>query len=188
VTKEMGIMAVNKELITSIDVPANLRKQTTLASANFYEKVEIYGNRVSGYQRGQLAQTWYFKDYNGIDIVNASLNSQFAQVVFLTGINSKSRFVGIDLGAAQNRNAMQDSNRILFCGGMFSYAAANDFANKVGTQIRSALEEYKNHEDEDVSGGGVSAADELKKFKELLDAGVLTQEEFDAKKKQLLGL
>ena len=33
-----------------------------------------------------------------------------------------------------------------------------------------------------------SAADELKKFKELLDSGVLTQEEFDAKKKQLLGL
>lgn len=34
----------------------------------------------------------------------------------------------------------------------------------------------------------ISAADELKKYKELLDAGVLTQEEFDAKKKQLLGL
>lgn len=34
------------------------------------------------------------------------------------------------------------------------------------------------------SGG----ADELKKFKDLLDSGVITQEEFDAKKKQLLGL
>lgn len=34
----------------------------------------------------------------------------------------------------------------------------------------------------------VSPADELKKYKELLDAGVLSQEEFDAKKKQLLGL
>ena len=34
----------------------------------------------------------------------------------------------------------------------------------------------------------VSAADEIKKFKELLDLGVITQEEFDAKKKQLLGL
>ncbi len=34
----------------------------------------------------------------------------------------------------------------------------------------------------------VSAADELKKFKDLLDMGVITQEEFDAKKKQLLGL
>ena len=33
-----------------------------------------------------------------------------------------------------------------------------------------------------------SSADELKKFKELLDAGVITQEEFDSKKKQLLGL
>lgn len=33
-----------------------------------------------------------------------------------------------------------------------------------------------------------SSADELKKFKELLDMGVITQEEFDAKKKQLLNL
>jgi len=33
-----------------------------------------------------------------------------------------------------------------------------------------------------------SEADELKKFKELLDTGVITQEEFDAKKKQLLKL
>lgn len=41
------------------------------------------------------------------------------------------------------------------------------------------------------SGGAVqpvSAADELVKFKGLLDAGIITQEEFDAKKKQLLGL
>lgn len=33
-----------------------------------------------------------------------------------------------------------------------------------------------------------SSADELKKFKELLDSGIISQEEFDAKKKQLLGL
>lgn len=33
-----------------------------------------------------------------------------------------------------------------------------------------------------------SNADELKKYKELLDSGVITQEEFNAKKKQLLGL
>ena len=31
-------------------------------------------------------------------------------------------------------------------------------------------------------------ADELKKYKDLLDSGVISQEEFDAKKKQLLGL
>ncbi|MEG0018605.1 MAG: SHOCT domain-containing protein [Hydrogenoanaerobacterium sp.] len=32
------------------------------------------------------------------------------------------------------------------------------------------------------------AADNIRKFKELLDAGIITQEEFDAKKKQLLGI
>lgn len=34
----------------------------------------------------------------------------------------------------------------------------------------------------------IGAAEELKTYKELLDSGVITQEEFDAKKKQLLGL
>lgn len=34
----------------------------------------------------------------------------------------------------------------------------------------------------------LSTTDELKKYKELLDMGIITQEEFDAKKKQLLGL
>lgn len=33
-----------------------------------------------------------------------------------------------------------------------------------------------------------SITDELKKYKELLDSGIITQEEFDAKKRQLLGL
>lgn len=33
-----------------------------------------------------------------------------------------------------------------------------------------------------------SSADEIKKYKELLDQGIITQEEFDAKKKQLLGI
>lgn len=34
----------------------------------------------------------------------------------------------------------------------------------------------------------ISSADELLKFKQLLDMGAITQEEFDTKKKQLLGL
>lgn len=34
----------------------------------------------------------------------------------------------------------------------------------------------------------LGTAEELKKYKELLDSGVITQEEFDAKKKQLLGI
>ena len=36
--------------------------------------------------------------------------------------------------------------------------------------------------------GDSSSIDELKKFKSLLDDGVITQEDFDAKKKEILGL
>ena len=35
---------------------------------------------------------------------------------------------------------------------------------------------------------GLSPADEIKKYKDLLDIGAITQEEYDAKKKQLLGI
>ena len=35
---------------------------------------------------------------------------------------------------------------------------------------------------------GLSPADELKKYKELLDSGAITEEEFEEKKNQLLGI
>ena len=38
------------------------------------------------------------------------------------------------------------------------------------------------------SSSEISAADEILKYKNLLDAGAITQEEYDTKKKQLLGI
>lgn len=47
----------------------------------------------------------------------------------------------------------------------------------------------KNAQAEAAQGSAaLGAADALKQFKELLDAGAITQEEYDAKKRQLLGL
>ena len=51
-----------------------------------------------------------------------------------------------------------------------------------------SADEWKQNNANQTSNNAPSAADELKKYKELLDMGVITQEEFDAKKKQLLGL
>lgn len=42
--------------------------------------------------------------------------------------------------------------------------------------------------DDSSNSGFFSAADEILKFKELLDQGIITQEEFDLKKKELLGI
>lgn len=59
----------------------------------------------------------------------------------------------------------------------------------VAEHIKKKVEETKRQKNAPVVvTNQVSSADELKKFKELLDMGVITQEEFDAKKKQLLGL
>lgn len=180
----MGIDAV----IKTINIPPEQRKRTTLARNLYYDVIEIYNNKVVGYLGGQQNMTWYFKDYIGIDVVKANMNSQFAQVVFLTGINSKNRAVGIDIMSTQNLNALNDTNRILFCSGMFSFGRTNEFANSVGAEIRTAFENYKNNDIIEATGESNSSADEIKKFKNLLDEGIITQEEFDAKKKQLLGL
>ena len=47
-------------------------------------------------------------------------------------------------------------------------------------------EKEKTTQPEKVSAS-TSVADELKNYKELLDSGIITQEEFDKKKKELLG-
>ena len=60
---------------------------------------------------------------------------------------------------------------------------------EVQKYIKQKVEEAKKQKNAPVVvAGALSNADELKKFKELLDMGIITQEEFDAKKKQLLGL
>lgn len=171
-----------------ITVPTEQRKKTTLASNLYYDTLEIHDTKVVGYLNNQQTMTWYFKDYTGIDTVKAGLNSQFAQIIFLTGINSKNRVVGVDLGMAQNLNAMNDTNKVLFCSGMFSFSKTNDFADSVATDIRTAFENYRDNPIEEKSAQKLSVADEIKKFKDLLDNNIISQDEFDAKKKQLLGL
>ena len=54
--------------------------------------------------------------------------------------------------------------------------------------IKSLIIEKKKSAQNKFDSVNFSNADELKKYKDLLDSGVITQEEFDAKKKQLLGL
>lgn len=73
-----------------------------------------------------------------------------------------------------------DPNRIMF----------EEEYNSEARKIKDYIEEYLSNPPVNNSPmiQQTSAADELRKFKELLDMGVITQAEFDAKKKQLLGL
>lgn len=57
---------------------------------------------------------------------------------------------------------------------------------EIALRIRDYIENYQANQGAPTQA--LSGADEILKYKKLLDDGILTQEEFDAKKKQLLGL
>lgn len=64
-----------------------------------------------------------------------------------------------------------------------------DTLNPMTDAINTEIDNHKlASNNRTVQESGNSAADEILKFKELLDADIITQEEFDAKKKELLGL
>jgi len=64
----------------------------------------------------------------------------------------------------------------------------NDDMEVAYEKIMKYYDEYKKRANSANASGGVSMADEIKKYKEVLDNGIISQEEFDAKKKKLLGL
>lgn len=63
----------------------------------------------------------------------------------------------------------------------------NEFAREVATFIENKAHESKKPQVV-AAAPSISSADELLKYKALLDQGIITQEEFNAKKKDLLGL
>ena len=68
----------------------------------------------------------------------------------------------------------------------FNYVVSLAKLDEMYNDINNALDHSKSKQAQGTTA--ISPAEELKKFKELLDMGVITQAEFDAKKKQLLGL
>lgn len=169
-------------LLKTFDVPANVRKQ-----ASKYTSLELYDDKMVGKGSKNGDITWYFKEYMTVQWTPASLATQFAQFIFTTKETGVGRMIGNG-----NLNNFVDINKIPFCSGMFSYQTANDYCKNLYLEVKKVFDEYKAKES-DISVGNtivqeVSSADEIKKFKELLDQGIISQEEFDAKKKQLLGL
>lgn len=180
-------------IIKTFNVPADVRKRTNLAFTQFYDKLDIYDNKMVGSNNGVEVMTWQFKEYTNIQVIDASLNSQFARIVFVTSANGNQR--EILLSAMTNVTIQGDMNKILFCSGMFSYKKANDYAKSVFDVLYGAFNDFKENSEviENVGLGNnaqnnYSCADELKKFKDLLDSGAITLEEYNKKKKELLNL
>lgn len=172
-------MIVESRLIKTFTIPPNVMKQ-----AAKYTHLELYTDKLVGIGSRNGNITYFFKNYIGVQWTPASVATQFAQIVFITRENA-SNYV-----YASNLTSLNDMNKIPFCSGMFSYAEANNYAKSVYLEIKAAMDEFQSQQSNESSStviqSNVSAADELIKFKNLLDMGVITQEEFDMKKQQLL--
>lgn len=75
-------------------------------------------------------------------------------------------------------DAVQDENSVVFLG---------DDKYMMALRIKSYVEQY-GQSDNQATQVGFSIADEIAKLKRLADEGILSKEEFEAKKKQLLGI
>lgn len=86
----------------------------------------------------------------------------------------------------QNSSLYKDAvKRAQDCLGMLQIIANINMSNEVDTTEPPEIHQQEKSSD---SMPNISAADEILKFKSLLDSGIITEEEFEAKKRQLLDL
>lgn len=116
-------------------------------------------------------KTIYYRDCIGIQFKQSGFQIGYLQLETASGIMN------------MKQNNFFNENSFTFD----TSVQSNEKMQEVADYVRSRVEEAKNGGNAKIEST-VSNADELKKFKELLDMGIITQEEFDAKKKQLLGL
>lgn len=86
-------------------------------------------------------------------------------------------------GIGASMNSRQSENTVIV-----NKRADDEILKKVKAFVEQAKENATKSQGTTIIQQAASPAEELKKMKELLDMGIITQAEFDAKKKQLLGL
>ena len=129
------------------------------------------GSFVTGnYSDGE--KTIYYVDCIGVQFKESGFQIGYLQ------LETASRLMN------NNQNNFFNENSFTFD----TSVQSNEKMNEVADYIRARVSEAKNGPKQQTVVQEVSAADEIIKFKNLLDMGVISQEEFDAKKKQLLGL
>lgn len=125
--------------------------------------------------RGQNGdQTIPLTNIIGVDFKKAGVTA--GQINFITAAgNQTTGGLGALPGFAHG--AYNKANNVVFRGGS---------NNKDMEKLKTFVE--NNMGPKESQAQATDTADEIAKFKKLLDDGTITQEEFDAKKKQLLGL
>ena len=139
-------------------------------------------------------KTIFFKDCIGIQFKESHIAIGYLQIETASalGNNGKNNFFNENTftfedaqGIATSRNGnvnetVQKYTNMFSATVKTNNVTTNDYMREVANYIIKKVSQFKKN--------NYSAADEIKKFKELLDSNAITQEEYDVKKKQLLSI
>lgn len=160
---------MNNEIIYEVD--GNLGKilkvydDRCVISARSGIKSLFFGNALNG------DKEFYYKDITSVQFKNVGVTTGYLQFEY-AGSHSGNNF--------SSENSFTFSATI----GTSKHKQLQTDMPGIYEDIRNRINQAK----DTTKSTTLSTADELKKYKELLDNSVISQEEFDAKKKQLLGL
>ena len=125
-----------------------------------------------------------YQELGSVEIDNVEKTFLFSQIKAIEKHNKRpmvdNAFIDIDLGGHAVRRGSLAENAI-----MFNNNADMDEAYQIMSEAFNTYLAKKKENETKVSS---SAADELLKYKQLLDMGVISEDEFNAKKKALLNL
>lgn len=149
----------------------------TLSGVN--GQLELYGDKIIIKRKGALAKmtqgffkgdkSIYLKQISGIQIKPAGTFTNGYIQFTIPGGNENIKGI---------TSATKDENSVFF--------AKKD--NELVNNIKAKIEELQGAITNNQAVNPISAADEIKKYKELLNEGIITEGEFEQKKKQLLNL
>ena len=140
----------------------------------FDDKIIIIGK---GYNKGIGEKTIPMASISAVQLIPSKMLVNGYITFNVLGENAGTRG-----GIGSSVDARKSENTVIV-----NKKADDEILKKIKAFVEEAKEKASTNQGQTIIQQA-SSADELKKFKELLDMGIITQEEFDAKKKELLGL
>ena len=111
----------------------------------------------------------------------------FLKITFLSGVSCVSMNIDKINSISKKKGMLTGELEIWDNSGRVIYSMPSGYLDEIENYINQAKNKTNNSAFT-MATNQISTADEILKFKSLLDQGIITQEEFDKKKKELLGL
>ena len=155
-----------------------------------YDLVGVAGRHMKVYEDHVLIST----KASMITLVTGNFSDGEKTLFYSDCIGVQFKESGVQIGYLQLETASSMMNMRLsnfFNENTFTFdpsVQTNEKMQEVAEYIKKKVSETKNTSSKQPVVEQTSVADEIRKFKELLDMGAITQEEYDLKKKELLNL